>query len=403
MSQGGWTQADINEGLAAAQVRTYTPAAAPASQIVNAKGPEPAILSQTAIAYAGFWNRLMGMILDGFILSAGALAVGILAIFLSHDKTVIEIISSLVFVASILYYIAMEASAKQATLGKMIMGIKVVDLNGNKISGGRSTGRFFSKYISSIFLVGFIMQPFTQKKQALHDMIAGTLVIKTAKASTGKAILVIVGWLVIVVSLAIFFVIFLLGSLFSGGLSSVKQLETASKNMATSTTLQDISNSPPSDIISSTTAEQNSIASSTLQTILPKTDTNNSSIVSTNNTVVLTSLSSSSGKPKDNIVIFGQGLNSKHGYDIYFGNTTTSWFDSDVKSTANGQLRFSIPDTVSPCSLQDAMNNPQKCQYGSNPQVWINPGTYKIIIVPFQPGFSASNPLTFVVTAKGSY
>lgn len=78
-----------------------------------------------------------------------------------------------------LYYTLLESSKKQATLGKSIIGIKVTDLNGNRISLGRANARYWSKIISALILfTGFIMAGFTQKKQGLHDIIAGTLVVK---------------------------------------------------------------------------------------------------------------------------------------------------------------------------------------------------------------------------------
>ena len=78
-----------------------------------------------------------------------------------------------------LYYALLESSSWQATLGKMALGLQVTDLEGRRIGFGRATGRFFAKIISGIILyIGFIMAGFTEKKQALHDMIAGTLVVK---------------------------------------------------------------------------------------------------------------------------------------------------------------------------------------------------------------------------------
>ena len=78
-----------------------------------------------------------------------------------------------------IYYAGMESSANQGTLGKMAVGIKVTDLNGERISFARATGRYFSKIISALIIaIGFIMVAFTSKKQGLHDMIAETLVIK---------------------------------------------------------------------------------------------------------------------------------------------------------------------------------------------------------------------------------
>jgi uncharacterized RDD family membrane protein YckC len=76
-----------------------------------------------------------------------------------------------------LYEAFMESSSYQATLGKMIFGMKVTDLNGNRISFERATGRHFAKWLSGMILcIGYIMVGFTERKQGLHDLLAGTLV-----------------------------------------------------------------------------------------------------------------------------------------------------------------------------------------------------------------------------------
>jgi uncharacterized RDD family membrane protein YckC len=73
----------------------------------------------------------------------------------------------------------MESSSAQATLGKLIIGIKVTNVHGDRISFGRATARYFAKVISALTLfIGYIMAGFTNKKQALHDIIADCLVIK---------------------------------------------------------------------------------------------------------------------------------------------------------------------------------------------------------------------------------
>ncbi len=78
-----------------------------------------------------------------------------------------------------LYYSLMESSAWQGTLGKKALGLRVTDLQGNRVSFGRATGRFFARIISSFtLLIGYIMAGFTEKKQALHDIIASCLVIR---------------------------------------------------------------------------------------------------------------------------------------------------------------------------------------------------------------------------------
>lgn len=76
----------------------------------------------------------------------------------------------------------------QGTLGKMICKIRVTDLNGERISLVKATGRFFGKYLSGFLLgVGYIMAAFTERRQALHDKMAGTLVLEGRPASVGVA------------------------------------------------------------------------------------------------------------------------------------------------------------------------------------------------------------------------
>ncbi|HTO93125.1 MAG TPA: RDD family protein, partial [Bacteroidota bacterium] len=84
-----------------------------------------------------------------------------------------------VVVAGWLYYALMESSARGATLGKMALGLRVTSLGGERIGFGRATGRYFGKFVSSILFIGYIMAAFTAQKQALHDMMAGCLVIRT--------------------------------------------------------------------------------------------------------------------------------------------------------------------------------------------------------------------------------
>jgi len=82
-------------------------------------------------------------------------------------------------IAGWLYFSLMESSKFQGTIGKLALGIIVTDMEGNKISFGRATGRYFGKIVSAIILyVGFMMAGFTEKKQGLHDILASTLVWK---------------------------------------------------------------------------------------------------------------------------------------------------------------------------------------------------------------------------------
>jgi len=87
-------------------------------------------------------------------------------------------INGLGFIVGWLYYAGMESSDNQATLGKKLSGIKVTDMEGGKIGFGKASGRYFGRIVSGlIFMIGYLMAGFTEKKQALHDMMAGCLVI----------------------------------------------------------------------------------------------------------------------------------------------------------------------------------------------------------------------------------
>jgi uncharacterized RDD family membrane protein YckC len=140
--------------------------------------------SQPQYTYAGFWTRFAAAFVDGIILYIIQALVGfvfgfIYGAILRTAAGVESIAVVLGIVIAWLYYAVMESSAQQATLGKQALGIIVTDTEGKQISFARATGRHFSKWISAmILLIGYILAAFTEKKQALHDIIAGTLVLK---------------------------------------------------------------------------------------------------------------------------------------------------------------------------------------------------------------------------------
>lgn len=129
--------------------------------------------------YAGFWRRFVASVVDSILLTVifNLLMWFVLPESLKNSQVFLFLIT---IIPTWLYYALLESSAKQGTLGKVILGMKVVDYNNQRISFARATGRYFSKIISAVILmIGFIMVAFTAKKQGLHDMIAGTLVVKT--------------------------------------------------------------------------------------------------------------------------------------------------------------------------------------------------------------------------------
>ena len=77
-----------------------------------------------------------------------------------------------------LYYTLLEASPKQATIGKFTIGLKVTDLRGKRISFAQANLRYFSKIASIIpFCLGFLLMLTTRRSQMLHDYIARTVVV----------------------------------------------------------------------------------------------------------------------------------------------------------------------------------------------------------------------------------
>jgi len=119
--------------------------------------------------YSGFWVRFVAMIIDAVIIAVGS---GLISAATLGAGIIVT------FIGPWLYEAFMLSSEWQATVGKRAMSIAVTGIDGNRISFARATGRHFAKWISVFTLgIGFIMIAFTAKKQALHDMIAETLVV----------------------------------------------------------------------------------------------------------------------------------------------------------------------------------------------------------------------------------
>lgn len=147
------------------------------------------------IVCAGFGSRIIAHIIDSILISFFIL-ITLLGIYLwpellSYAATLIGlgeqgsdayiiggiVILNILGIIRWLYYAIMESSSVQATLGKKMIGLKVTDMHGNKISFGRASGRFFGKLLSAPLLIGYIMAAFTEKRQTLHDILSGCLVI----------------------------------------------------------------------------------------------------------------------------------------------------------------------------------------------------------------------------------
>lgn len=152
--------------------------------------------------YAGFWIRFLAFLIDGVVINTimwvlilpmlGTLGLSIASLddmnnidFYDEEAIgifVLSVVPALVTVNLLItwmYYALLQSGSRQATVGKMALGIIVIDVNGNRITFARASLRYFSKIISSfIMMIGYIMAAFTAKKQALHDIIANTYVVK---------------------------------------------------------------------------------------------------------------------------------------------------------------------------------------------------------------------------------
>ncbi|MGG4554491.1 MULTISPECIES: RDD family protein [Paenibacillus] len=128
--------------------------------------------------YDVLWRRYFAMFVDRIFMGLSLLIVTF--IFIPPEELMYRYNGTLVIfslLAQWLYFTMMESSKYQATLGKIMLGVVVVDDRDERISWGKANARFWSKLISSILGIGYFMAIFTEYKQGLHDKIADTYVV----------------------------------------------------------------------------------------------------------------------------------------------------------------------------------------------------------------------------------
>jgi uncharacterized RDD family membrane protein YckC len=178
------------------------PGAEVAVPVVSAGTISPHWLPPKTRTYAGFWLRFVAHLIDSLLLGVVFMVLLVPLLLLTGlggllhsitpehppDPAVVAAFASsiaLIIVGSVaagwLYNAYFESSDWQGTIGKKVMNVVVTDLQGNRISFARASGRFFAKLISGLipFAIGYILAGITEKKQALHDMIAGCLVLRS--------------------------------------------------------------------------------------------------------------------------------------------------------------------------------------------------------------------------------
>jgi uncharacterized RDD family membrane protein YckC len=162
---------------------TQPPEVIPAIRELAALPPRP--------AFAGFWLRAVAYLIDTVLISLvfGLIASLYPSTFIKYPDATTTSLASLpqltpiAFVITItatwFYYTVFEASIWQATPGKRVMKLYVSDLSGRRLTFARAAARNLAKMISSLtFLVGYLVAGFTEKKQALHDILASCLVLR---------------------------------------------------------------------------------------------------------------------------------------------------------------------------------------------------------------------------------
>ena len=185
---------------------------------MSATFPGPAPLPDRLVwVYAGFWWRVLARFLDFAILTVAislvALLTGLRRFSVRFDPSGTDggtaasftpamaqnapfvvpghvhvqggALSLVTLLLTIAYFVLLESSRWQATVGKRVCRLRVTDLSGRRIGIGRALGRYLGKFVSALLLgIGFLMVGWTRRKQGLHDLMADTLVMRLRPADT---------------------------------------------------------------------------------------------------------------------------------------------------------------------------------------------------------------------------
>lgn len=159
-------------------------------------------------AYGGFWVRLVALMLDYaivfFILLAVALGMAVVVTTVGMEGLMGRVANLVVIVLPFLYWPVLESSSWQATVGKRIMGLQVTDADGGRLSFLHALMRMLAKIVSSIpFGLGYVVAAFTARKQALHDLIVKTLVVRSGPSHLWKIVLALIVGLALMVASAV--------------------------------------------------------------------------------------------------------------------------------------------------------------------------------------------------------
>jgi uncharacterized RDD family membrane protein YckC len=138
------------------------------------------------LCFAGFFMRFLASFIDGLIVVAICVVLGIAFIWFvgedaarSNQGTVGNFLRAMFLAVAWIYFATMESSPGQSTFGKRLLGLRVTDMSGNRISFARASARHFGKILSQlVFMIGYLMMKFSPNNQCLHDMISGCVVMQ---------------------------------------------------------------------------------------------------------------------------------------------------------------------------------------------------------------------------------
>ena len=174
----------------------------------SACGTSLAPVEMTELVYAGFWKRFAALFVDGLLVGfASILLMVVLGLLLGMQSSLMTVLYYLfMFGLSAYYFVSMEAGPNSATLGKRWLKLRVLDVDGNRLNTSRAFVRWLAHGISNITLyIGYLIQPFTERKQALHDIISSTIVVDDEPdgSSTGLIVALIAGTILIIIVIGI--------------------------------------------------------------------------------------------------------------------------------------------------------------------------------------------------------
>lgn len=158
-------------------------------------GPPPPAYLPTE-AFGGFWIRFVAYLIDAVILVIPNLIIGVIVAtamgvepfaanfntnpsMIDPQQQMASNISNMIQILVGWGYFAVMTTYKGGSVGKLALGLRVVDEQGMYPGFGRASGRYFAKILSAcLCAIGYIMAGFHQQKRGLHDLIGGTYVVR---------------------------------------------------------------------------------------------------------------------------------------------------------------------------------------------------------------------------------